>query len=311
MFHSLLTAKLVGLGYGIERRRAGWEVVGIPSAVIGKFSRRTAQIERLAAEKGISDAKAKDALGAVTREGKRRGLTQSDLQAAWNARLTPEEKAAIAMVAAKNAAVGNKSPITPEWAIDEACEKLFGKHSVVETKRLVAEALRFGVGQMKPDAVWKAMEKRGLVFRQVGAETLCTSLNAMAEEVSLINFVRSGRDMHAPFTRNAVKFGIATFTAEEKAAIYHLLRSQDQVMAVRGGAGVGKTTLMQEVVPQIEKVGFKVFAFAPSASASRETLRKAGFANAETVARLLVDKKPSRTDARAGDLDRRGPGSSE
>ena len=36
-------------------------------------------------------------------------------------------------------------------AMDEACEKLFAKNSVVETKRLVAETLRFGVGHITPD----------------------------------------------------------------------------------------------------------------------------------------------------------------
>ncbi len=291
VFHSLLTDKLADLGYGIERKRGGWEIAGIPRSVVDKFSRRTAEIERLAAAKGITDAKEKDALGAASREGKRRGLTQSDLRAAWNVRLTSDEKAAIASVAARKNVFADKAPITPERAIDEACEKLFARDSVVETKRVVAEALRFGVSQVTPDAAWAAMEKLGLVVRQIGTEKFCTSLDALAEEVALINFVRSGRDMHAPFMKKIVTFGIQTFTDQEKAAIYHLLKSQDQVMAVRGVAGVGKTTLMQEVVPQIEKAGFKVFAFAPSASASRETLRQAGFTNAETIARLLVDKK--------------------
>jgi len=47
--------------YGIERTRQGWELKGIPRAVIDKFSRRTAQIERLAQEKGITDPKEKAA----------------------------------------------------------------------------------------------------------------------------------------------------------------------------------------------------------------------------------------------------------
>ncbi len=71
----------------------------------------------------------------------------------------------------------------------------------------------------------------------------------------------------------------------------HLLQNHDQVMAIRGGAGVGKTTLMKEVVAQIEARGLKVFAFAPSAAASRETLREAGFGEAETVAHLLANPK--------------------
>jgi len=61
------------------------------------------------------------------------------------------------------------------------------------------------------------------------------------------------------------------------------------VILVRGAAGVGKTSMMQEAVEAIEANGSKVFTFAPSAAASRGVLRDEGFNNAETVARLLTD----------------------
>lgn len=289
VFHSLLTDRLAALGYPIERTRGGWEVAGISREVIDKFSRRTEQIERLAAEAGITDAKAKDALGAASREGKRRGLTNADLRAAWTARLTGGEKAAISAVASKSKFPGAAKRITAEQALDEACEKLFAKHSVADARRVMAEALRFGVGFVTPREIEAALKQRGMVLREVEGQTLCTSLNVLAEEVALINFVRTGRDKHAPFSAGEIQFGDSRLSAEQQSAVRHLLTSQDQVMAVRGGAGVGKTTLMQEAVAQIEKTGIKVFVFAPSASASRGTLREAGFADAETVARLLTD----------------------
>jgi conjugative relaxase-like TrwC/TraI family protein len=291
VFHSRLTDKLSTLGYGIERTRQGWEVKGIPRAVIDKFSRRTAQIERLAAEKGITDNKAKDGLGAASREGKRHGLTYSDLLAAWGVRLTPEEKVLISKVRFDKGQGGKGEVITPKHALDEACEKLFAKNSVVQVNRLVGEALRFGVGQVTPEKMWRELGRRELVTRQVRGEILCTSTDVLAEEVSLINFVRTGRGMHAPFKGRNLTFANEALSAEQKAAVRHLLTSRDQVMAIRGGAGVGKTTLMSEAVRQIEAEGFRVFAFAPSAAASRETLREAGFTNAETVAHLLANTK--------------------
>lgn len=69
-----------------------------------------------------------------------------------------------------------------------------------------------------------------------------------------------------------------------------MLSSRDAVTLVRGGAGVGKTTMMQEAVAGIEAQGTKVFTFAPSAGA-KDVLKKSGFDRAETVARLLVDPK--------------------
>jgi ATP-dependent exoDNAse (exonuclease V) alpha subunit len=49
--------------------------------------------------------------------------------------------------------------------------------------------------------------------------------------------------------------------------------------------------MMQEVIPAMQTSGTKVFTFAPSADASRVTLREKGFANSDTVSRLLIDAK--------------------
>ena len=75
----------------------------------------------------------------------------------------------------------------------------------------------------------------------------------------------------------------------------HVITSKDRVIAVRGGAGTGKTTMMKEAVRAIEggsNGSLKVFAFAPSAEASRGVLRtEAGFGKAETVEALLQSPK--------------------
>ena len=289
-FHSRLTAKLAALGYGIERTPKGWEISGIPRSIIDKFSRRTAQIEKLAEELGIHDAKHKDALGAASRERKRHDTTYSDLLAAWGIRLTPEEKVMISKASSREVRAAREQ-VTPEMAIDEACEKLFEKNSVVQTRRLVAEALHFGVGQITPDKAWREFERRGMVVRDVGGESLCTSVKVLAEEIVLINTVRSGRGMFAPLKGGNIKFADETLSAEQRAAVRHILQSRDQVMGVRGGAGVGKTTAMSEAVPQIEASGRRVFAFAPSATAARKTLREAGFADAQTLAHLFANPR--------------------
>ena len=290
-FHSRLTGRLAALGYEIERTRQGWEVKGIPRGTIEKFSRRTAEIERLAVEKGITDAKAKDHLGAASREGKRHGLTYSNLVAEWTSRLTLGEQGLIAKIARERNPVRPRVVISPRLALDEACSKLFAKNSVVEVNRLVAESLRFGVGHVTPEQAWREFDRRGLIVRQVGGDNLCTSVDVLAEEVALINFVRTGRSMHAPLCTKHLVYGNEALSEEQRAAVRHVVHGTDQVTAIRGAAGAGKTTLMKEVVAQIEATGRKVFAFAPSASASRETLREAGFGNAETIAHLLLNTK--------------------
>ena len=289
-FHSRLTEALSKLGYTIERRKNGWEIKGMPASVIAKFSRRTAQIERLAEEMGIKDAKAKDALGAASREGKRHGLTFSDLLAAWSVRLTDEEKAQISKVC-YDKGLPRLPPVTAKEAMDFALAKVFERRSVAERGHILAEALRFGFGHINPQAVKEEFASRELLGRKIGDEHICTSVEVLAEEISLINFVRSGRNT-ALTMGGGGKLAIAShLSAEQQAAVRHILTSRDQVIALRGGAGVGKTTLMKDAVSAIEKQGLKVYAFAPSAVASRETLREAGFANADTVAQLMLNTK--------------------
>ena len=81
---------------------------------------------------------------------------------------------------------------------------------------------------------------------------------------------------------------------EQAAAVEHVLRSRDLVTAVRGVAGSGKTTMLDQAVRAIADLsGLDVIAFAPSASAT-EVLRKQGFKSAATVQKLLSDPELQR-----------------
>ncbi len=292
-FHSRLAAALSDQGYVIERKKGGWEIKGMPASVLAKFSRRTAQIERMADEMGIKSVKAKDALGAATRENKRHGLTFSDLLAAWSVRLTDDEKANISKVCYdKGQAKGAR--VTASESVSYAIDKLFERQSVVERGHILAAALRHGVGHCSPQEIKTEFEKRGLIGRKIGDEHLCTSVDVLAEEIALLGFVRSGRNASAPIGGGGKVALSEKLSPEQRAAARHLLTSRDQVMAIRGVAGAGKTTLMQDAVKAIEAKGLKVFAFATSADASRATLREAGFAGADTIAHLLLNEKLQR-----------------
>jgi ATP-dependent exoDNAse (exonuclease V) alpha subunit len=81
---------------------------------------------------------------------------------------------------------------------------------------------------------------------------------------------------------------------EQAAAVEHILRSRDLVTAVRGVAGSGKTTMLDQAARAIADLsGLDVMALAPSASAT-EVLRKQGFKRAATVQKLLADPEVQR-----------------
>ncbi|HTV61753.1 MAG TPA: AAA family ATPase, partial [Verrucomicrobiae bacterium] len=140
--------------------------------------------------------------------------------------------------------------------------------------------------------VKRQLSRNEFIGEKVNGQQWLTTKGVLAEEKRLVAFVKDGRGVFNPFNRGKYQFQNPKLSDEQRNAVLHVLRSTDRVTAIRGGAGTGKTTMMQEAVAAIESSGYKVFTFAPSAEASRGVLRSdAGFANAETVEALLQDEK--------------------
>lgn len=284
-FHARLAGRLSALGYGIERTAKGWEVLGVPASLIDKFSRRTAEIEAHAKAKGIMDAKRKDAIGARIRAGKRRGLTKDDLKAEWSARLDEGEAGALRRAKGQ----GMTPHVSDAAAFEYALAHAFERSSVVSEKRLMAEALRRGVGSVTVEGITKQAAQAGLLSRLIEGQKFSTTRGVLAEEQAMIALARSERGAHRPLA-SRYQVMASGLSEEQQKAVRHILRSRDGVIGVRGGAGVGKTSLMREAVAGIESSGKQVFTFAPSAQASRGVLRAEGFGEADTVASLLANK---------------------
>jgi conjugative relaxase-like TrwC/TraI family protein len=292
VFHSRLAGRLDRLGLPIERTRNGWELGGIDKHLVEKFSRRTAQIEEKARELGIDDAEAKSELGAKTREKKQKGLTFPELQNAWRSRMTEEELQVLATLEQRIG--GDAEPAdanAPARAVEYARSHVFERKSVVAEREFLAEALWHSVGQASVEQVTRAAGASELIAANRDGRRLVTAREVLAEEARVISYARDGRGTCAPFVTSHDEFKRDWLNKSQKNAVRHILGSRDRIILVRGAAGVGKTTLMQEAVEGIEERGTQVFAFAPSSDASRGTLRAAGFKDADTVARLLVDEK--------------------
>lgn len=285
-FHARLAGKLAALGYGIERTAKGWEVAGVPRSLVEKFSRRTATIEKLAAEKGISSHKAKDGLGAKTRENKRNGLTMDDLRSEWSSWLTPAESDALRKAK-------NERQTAPIWAdaaaMDYAISHAFERSSVISDKQLMTEALKHGVGVVSVDGVKREATRADILSNEFDGRKFTTTKDVLKEEKTMIAAASSRRGAYAPLVAGSPVID-DKLSKEQQNAVKHVLGSRDGVIAIRGAAGVGKTSLMRETVGRIERTGKQVFTFAPTSQASRGVLRSEGFANAETVASLLNDK---------------------
>ena len=287
VFHAHMSKQLAELGYAIRRNRKSWEIDGVPQSVIDKFSRRTEMIENIAKEKRIVSDRAKDKLGAKTREPKQSSLDQHELKRLWEDRLTVLERLAVG----RAKSMAKQSAITTRDAVAYALDHSFERESVVSTKRLAASALRFGYGSVGVEEVKQALNSGAVIARDIDGERLATTQEVLSEERLMIAMARSGRGQYAAFADGEMTIANGNLSEDQRAALDQVLSSRDFVTGVRGAAGAGKTTLMKQVIQAIERRGMNVFAFAPSAEASHGVLRSEGFADATTVASLLRNKE--------------------
>jgi conjugative relaxase-like TrwC/TraI family protein len=296
LFHSRLAGSLRLLGFDVSATRTGWEISGVPDRVLKLFSRRTARIEALARQLGVTDPRAKDKLGARTRERKRRNLSLYALRDEWRSRLTGEELSALRAVNEKRVPRSTVGPTVDE-ALRWAVEHVFEREAVVRVRRLLAAVLRRGVGWVSVGDLRAALPRHGLIIREQRGQSVVTTEPVLLEELRMLRFARSGRGRCLPLVLEPNLIRDGHLGTDQRAAVRHLVNSRDRVMILRGAAGTGKTALMRAAVGAIEASGKRVITLAPSAVAGRGVLRGEGFSEADTVARFLVDERWQREAA--------------
>jgi len=300
-FHARLTNKLQHMGIATQATGKFWEIAGIDRSTLLKFSNRHEEIQKAAEKFGITKAESIAELAGYTRQKKQGGFTQDSLREIWQDRLTQEEKATLD--AALEGGNSGDTPITATEALDYALKHHLERNSVIKESQLKEEALRAGFGSVLPEEIKAEIEYREsqdfLVKREIDNKAIYTTRETIKKEQDIINFVSDGYSMenrlNPDYQINPLVGKAGFLSDEQREAINYVLTSRHTVMAIQGKAGVGKTTLMQEAAAGIEEPtsgedGAKMFTFAPSSDAV-DVLKKEGFANSNTVARLLLDEK--------------------
>src|SRR5258708_895169 len=107
-FDARFAKKVRSLGYVSLMGKTGVQMAGVPQSVIDKFSQRRNQIEKKAAEQGVSDAIGKHKIGAAIRESKKSDLPADKLMADLQRRLTHSEQEALERVRRKQIGEGKE-----------------------------------------------------------------------------------------------------------------------------------------------------------------------------------------------------------
>ncbi|WP_286762456.1 MULTISPECIES: MobF family relaxase [Rhodopirellula] len=298
-FESRLASKLQKeLGYAVTQTRftqsgkikAGWEIDGIDRKTIEKYSRRTAQVEQHANENGIHGAAEKGSLGKKTREKKDNGASVEKLRDEWQSRLTNQERLAFSrLLDGKRIDQGEDEQSQAIASVKYALDHHLFRQSTVERHQIVGTALEHAL-TIKPEQIEDALNQVDKIERSMPdhgcVRDLITTREVLNAEKRLIDYARDGRGTRKAIGDSEHQFSRTWLNDQQKDAVRHVVRSRDAVMAVTGGAGTGKSSLMQEAAEAIAKFGKTVYTFAPSTGA-KEVLQQKGFGNAQTVEHLI------------------------
>jgi len=287
VFHKRLADSLSKAGYKILLTDKSFELDIIPEEVIRHFSKRTNEIGQVAKEKGITDAKELDALGAKTRSKKQKGLSMDELRKDWQKQVERLNIKRDIENPVSNREI--ESPkINCESIVDQTLKHCYERASVIEESKLLRTAIRLAIGH--PDITIKQLstaignDTRIIRIRQ-NDRVLCTTLDVLKEEQDMVSLAKEAIGKVKPIMAKIPDPG----QDQQQKVINEVLTTSNRVCIIRGVAGSGKTTLMKKAIHSIQDSGIKVTVVAPTSSAARGVLRSEGHEKAETVAKLLVD----------------------
>ncbi|MDI1335894.1 MAG: MobF family relaxase [Lacunisphaera sp.] len=303
VYRNVLAREVQQLGYEIERRSNGFELSGVSSDLLERFSKRAQERDRAIAlrEADLGRELTRDEIALLVRETraeKQYELTPAEVRQGQLAQVTTSELEQLRALQVRGRTGVPEAVSLPE-AINRASEHLFERHTVVAEHDFLAEVIRQSYGSHSLAATKAALAADPSLLRADGELTTQAALDLERSLVARLNAGVGYKDGGFGFAPSGE---VSHLTREQRYAVSTVLDSRDQVTVLRGRAGTGKTQTLATVIEGVTRSGGQVACFAPSTQAV-EILKKDGadqtapghasagqvLAQTQTVQRLLVD----------------------
>ncbi len=290
VYQNEMARSCLAMGYEIERIQdgrgitTGFEIAGVSAEVRERFSKRRAEveagIEAFRKENGRQPTTAE--LHAITVESRNAKLSEiatPEVLAAQRAQLSAGELQKLDGLKARAVECAKMEPNLlnrEDISLRAAVRHIYERRSVAAGHEILAEALNQELGSIDLSGLHAEAERSELipltddawVHGQFGTE------RGLLLEKSAVEFVDRTCGVFPPLGGNALSVA-AHLSPEQAAAVAAVLESRDQVICLRGAAGVGKTTVLKEIHRSLAKSGVQIHCCAPTSSAV-DTLRRDG-----------------------------------
>src|SRR2546421_284428 len=301
VYRSELAARLKTLGYEIERGKSGQpEIKGYSEEYLVASSPRRRQIEEHLEKEKQRGADAAQIAAHKTREAKL-NLSHHEVQRRHReiAEAFGNQPARVVRASKETARDIEQEP--PHRIVQSAMtfsrERNLEREAVGDERDLLRDAFRRSMGDATFTEVRTEFEKRvgSDEFIEVEKKSgppgrAFTTEEMIGYERETIQMMREGQNecpALASFeTRREIDNHHPHLIQSQRVAVEQILASRDQVMALEGVAGAGKTTSLAVVREAAEREGYKVGGFAPTSRAAQK-LAEAGI-ESSTLQRHLA-----------------------
>jgi conjugative relaxase-like TrwC/TraI family protein len=305
VFHADLARRLEARGYAIRIRENGTVALrDIPQALVDEFSKRRRQdIEPYLEARGLSGARAAEKAALRTREVKDRDVHPEILVAYWKATAAGQgvDLEAIRQRADRQVPGPSETSRVEEKLAQARASLAFAMEHLAERKaafagrELLGAALRHGMGSITLAELSRVLpeEKDLVMVRQRACPShRFTTTQALRLELANIKLMREGQGAGCRILDGPSFAPSRPLSDSQRRVAAHILTSPDQVLAVEGKAGAGKTYTLQAVVAEAQARGWVVRGLAPDTSAVKALGTEAGIPT-RTIAALALERPDS------------------
>jgi conjugative relaxase-like TrwC/TraI family protein len=185
-------------------------------------------------------------------------------------------------------------------ALSYSREKNLEREAVAEERELLRDALKRSMGDATVVEVKAEFEKRVQEGEFIETSNRApgrafTTSEMIEHERNTIQMMREGQNHHLPIasfkTRREIERDHSHLSESQRAAVEQILSSGDQVTALEGLAGAGKTTSLTAIREAAEREGYKVEGFAPTSRAAQK-LEEAGIESSTLQRHLARGQEP-------------------
>ena len=305
VYRSELAAQIKALGYEVERGKSGQpEIKGYSEDYLAASSPRRQQIEEHLAKENQRGADAAQIAAHKTRQAKL-DLSHDEVQQRHQQMAEAFGNQPEQVIQAARERAQHTDPeahrASLQTAVTFSKERNLEREAVVDERELLRDALRRSMGDATLGEVRGEFDRRvnagefiGVATRTGAPDRAFTTQEMLDYERDTIQVMRDGQNKHGQLasedTRREIGGKHPHLSESQRKAVEQILSSRDQVTALEGVAGAGKTTSLTAIRDAAELEGYRVEGFAPTSHAAQK-LAESGI-ESSTLQRHLTSNGP-------------------